>query len=76
MLFRSDPEAQGRLLTACWCKIHGGEYCAAVLAGKRYREDTNDVRKALLASQMLTAIRSKARAERESRLAHRRGLAS
>lgn len=71
-----DPEAQGRLLTACWCKIHGAEYCAAVLAGKRHREDANDVRKALLAGQMRTAIRSKARAERKSRLAHRRGLAS
>jgi class 3 adenylate cyclase len=71
-----DPEAQGRLLTACWCKIHGAEYCAAVLAGERRREDANDVRKALLASQMRTAVRSKARAERESHLAHRRGLAS
>lgn len=60
--------AVGRLklyiqLTTCWCKVDGGEYCIAVLAGKRHREDANDVRNALLTSQMLTAIRSKARAE-------------
>ncbi|MGH3854677.1 MAG: hypothetical protein ACRDR6_14500 [Pseudonocardiaceae bacterium] len=71
-----DPEAQGRLLTACWCDVHGEEYCAAVLTGERHRVDVDDVRRALLASQMRTAIRSKARSERESRLAHRRGLAS
>lgn len=70
-----DPEAQGRLLTACWCAVHGEEYCTAVLAGQRHRDDANPVRKALQASQMRTAIRRKAQAERVAYLAHRRGLA-
>jgi len=71
-----DPEAQGRLLTSGWCDTHGEEYCAAVLAGKRNREDANNMRQALVSSQMRIAIRKKARAERAARLARRRGLAS
>lgn len=71
-----DPDAQGRMLSASWCATHGAEYCAAVLAGGRHRKDANNVRTALLASQMRTAIRTKARTEREARLARLRGLAS
>jgi class 3 adenylate cyclase len=71
-----DPEAQGRLLSACWCDTHGAEYCAAVLDGTRQREDAKTLRTALVASQMRTAIRTKARTERTARLARRRGLAS
>ncbi len=70
-----DPEAQGRLLTACWCAVHGEEYCTAVLAGQRYRSDASSVRKALQASQMRTALRRKAQAERAAHVARRRGLA-
>jgi class 3 adenylate cyclase len=69
-----DPDAQGRLLRSYWCPVHRKEYCTAVLEGKRRREDANGVREALLASQMRTAIRSKARSERIAREAHRRGL--
>lgn len=71
-----EPEAQGRLLSACWCKTHGEKYCADVLAGKRRREDANDVRKALVASQTRNAIRAKAQTERTNRLARQRGRAS
>jgi class 3 adenylate cyclase len=71
-----DPDAQGRLLSAYWCAVHGDEYCTAVLDGKRRREDANGVRDALVASQMSTAIRIKARSERMAREARRRGLAS
>ncbi len=71
-----DPEAQGRLLSACWCETHGEEYCAAVLDGMRQREDSKSLRTTLVASQMRTAIRTKARTERTARLARRRGLAS
>src|SRR6266700_6235177 len=42
-----DPEAQGRALTAAWCRVHGEEYCAAVLEGKRNRGDVGELRKAL-----------------------------
>ncbi|MYR07766.1 hypothetical protein GTV32_16300 [Gordonia sp. SID5947] len=68
-----DPEAQGRLLSADWCTTHGDEYCAAVLAGDRSRNDANDLRKDLVASQMRTAIRAKARTERAAQIS-RRGL--
>ena len=71
-----DPEAQGRLLTACWCDTHGAEYCAAILDGKRQREDAKALRTALQASQMRTAIRTKARNERVAHLARLRGRAS
>jgi class 3 adenylate cyclase len=71
-----DPEAQGRLLTACWCDTHGAEYCSAVLDGKRQREDAKALRTALQASQMRTAIRTKARNERVAHLARLRGRVS
>ena len=71
-----DPEAQGRALTAAWCGVHGEEYCAAVLEGKRSRRDVDQLRKALAASQMRNAIRLKAKNERTALLARRRGLAS
>lgn len=71
-----DPEAQGRALTAAWCSVHGEEYCAAVLDGKRSRRDADGLRKALAASQMRNAIRLKARNERMALRARRRGLAS
>jgi class 3 adenylate cyclase len=71
-----DPEAQGRLLTACWCDTHGEEYCGAVLDGKRQREDAKTLRTALQASQMRTAIRTKARNERVAHLARLRGRPS
>lgn len=72
----NDPEAQGRRLTACWCATHGKEYCTAVLAGERRRQDANGVRAELQASQMRTAIREKAHQERAARLARRQGRIS
>lgn len=71
-----DPEAQGRVLSACWCDTHGAEYCAAVLAGDRRREDVKELRAEVQLSQMSTAIREKARNERQSRRARKRGLTS
>lgn len=71
-----DPEAQGRVLTACWCDTHGAEYCAAVLDGKRQRDDAKSLRAAVQASQMRDAIRAKARSERAAQTARRRGVAS
>jgi class 3 adenylate cyclase len=71
-----DPEAQGRALTAAWCSVHGEEYCAAVLDGKRSRGDVGELRKALAAGQMHNAIRLKAKRERSALVVRRRGLAS
>jgi class 3 adenylate cyclase len=71
-----DPEAQGRLLTACWCATHGAQYCAEVLSGHRHRDDAKSLRAALQTSQMRNALRAKARSDRAAVLARRRGLAS
>lgn len=71
-----DPEAQGRVLSACWCDVHGEQYCDAVLAGLRNRDDVGSLRIALQRSQMRDAIRVKARNERASVTARRRGFAS
>lgn len=70
-----DPEAQGRLLNACWCATHGAEYCTAVLDGKRQRDDAEPLRASLQQSQMREALRKKARSQREAWVARRRGLA-
>jgi class 3 adenylate cyclase len=71
-----DVEAQGRVLTACWCDTHGEEYCAAVLEGKRKRDDTKALQISLQASQMRGALRAKAQSERKALNARRRGIAS
>ena len=69
-----DPEAQGRVLSACWCDVHGAEYCAAVMDGERHRDDATQLRTALQSSQMREAVRAKARREREMGMARLRGL--
>lgn len=71
-----DPEAVGRVLSATWCGTHGAEYCEAVLAGKRKRDDTNGVRKALEAAHFKNALWRRAERDRAARRAHRQGLAS
>lgn len=71
-----DVEAQGRVLTACWCDTHGEEYCAAVLEGKRKRDDTKALQVSLQASQMRGALRAKAQTERKALNARRSGIAS
>lgn len=71
-----DPEAQGRVLSACWCATHGAEYSAAILDGQRQRDDAKSLRAALQNSQMRGAIRAKARGERAAMTARRRGLPS
>jgi class 3 adenylate cyclase len=59
-----DPEREGRRLFATWCKVHGADFCAAVMAGKKNRSDVGQVRKELGLSQMSNAIRFKAAQER------------
>jgi class 3 adenylate cyclase len=71
-----DIEAQGRVLTASWCDTHGEDYCAAVLEGKRKRDDTKSLQASLQANQMRGALRAKAQTERIALNARRRGLAS
>jgi class 3 adenylate cyclase len=63
----NEPEREGRRLVAPWCKIHGPEFCAAILAGKRIRSDVAEARMSLIISQMGNALRVKAANAREDR---------
>jgi class 3 adenylate cyclase len=71
---KDDPEREGRRLIAAWCKIHGANYCAAVMAGLKTRSNVNEARKQLALSQMSNAIRLKAAGERQDRGARLAGL--
>jgi class 3 adenylate cyclase len=71
-----DPDAVGRVLSATWCDVHGADYCTAVLAGKKKRDDASEARLALTKSRMENAWWVKAQHERRARLARVRGLAS
>ena len=64
------------MLSAAWCVNHGADYCAAVLAGERTRDDVSEARLSLAKTHMQNAWWAKAQSERKSRLARRRGLAS
>jgi class 3 adenylate cyclase len=71
-----DAEAQGRLLTSQWCSEHGPEFCDAIISGKRNRDDVNNLREALLLTQMETALRLKARNQRQDRRNRISGLSA
>jgi class 3 adenylate cyclase len=64
---KDEPEREGRRLLAAWCATHGPEYCAAILAGQRHRDDVAEARLNLTKAQMQNAIRVKAANDRSSR---------
>jgi class 3 adenylate cyclase len=68
-----DPDRQGRLLTSAWCKVHGTEFCSAILDGKTTRPELDAKRQSMQRSLMKNALFAKARREREERR-RRRGL--
>jgi class 3 adenylate cyclase len=70
----NEPDAQGRLLMAGWCAIHGEEYCKAINEGKTKRDDVSHLRVALEKSQFANAIRENARLGREWRRNRSEGL--
>ncbi len=70
-----DPEGQGRVLSSAWCETHGPEYCEAVLAGLKRRDDVDHLRSAQAVKSMRDAMWAKAAAERSWLRARRRGLA-
>jgi len=69
-----DPDAQGRVLVAGWCSVHGSDYCDAIMAGDKKRDDVDDLRSALTRTQMGNALRETARLNRILREAHRAGI--
>jgi class 3 adenylate cyclase len=70
-----DGDREGKLLTTTWCDIHGPEFCEAILAGKKRRNEqvTKESSKAL-ANEMNNPLRMKAAVERRNRLARYVGL--
>ncbi|GGO70418.1 hypothetical protein [Nonomuraea cavernae] len=58
------PEGQvdreGKRLSSTWCAIHGAEFCAAILAGKKRRDDTAGLRAAANRVEMTKSLRWKA----------------
>lgn len=71
-----DPESEGRLLTSSWCATHGEEFCGAVLAGEKKRDDVTHLRESLMMSQFRDALRWKAKMERDRRRNRRLRTAS
>jgi hypothetical protein len=62
-----EPEAQGRLLVAGWCGLHGEEFCQAIMDGKKKRDDVSHLRAEVLKSQFGNVVTEKARRARELR---------
>lgn len=70
-----DAERDGRRLGSTWCAIHGAEYAAAIMAGKRKRDDA-DTAKAALSKQLASDTYRQARqARRTAQRNQRLGLA-
>jgi hypothetical protein len=66
-----DGDREGKLLKTVWCDVHGGDYCAQVLAGKTKRAEVTEKRVAASQEEMEAAIRrlaSQRRTERQARL--------
>lgn len=58
-------DSAGRKLNVPWCKVHGDEFCRAILDGKKTRATvSNSLRAAILASQTHNAFRIGARDRR------------
>ncbi len=71
-----DGEREGKLLTSLWCKIHGADYCSAVLAGETVRPEEAaraEVAK-VLTYEAQNPVRLKAALDRKARRAHLRGM--
>ncbi|UAK31980.1 hypothetical protein K8O92_30315 [Nocardia asteroides] len=60
-----EADAAGRQLTAPWCRIHGEQFCRAILDGKKRRATVSEALHAsILASQSRDEFRASARRER------------
>lgn len=59
-------EREGKLLTSVWCKVHGEEYCNAVMGGKRSRPNVTSKVAEALSLEYKSATRLAARKFRES----------
>jgi class 3 adenylate cyclase len=70
----SDGDREGKLLTSFWCSTHGAEYCDAILAGSKKRDDVTNQRTSALQAEMKKYIRLRAAEARRDRKARLTGL--
>jgi class 3 adenylate cyclase len=73
-IHEGDGERAGRKLTSQWCRVHGPEYCEAILAGQTSRADARVLVAAVQKAQRDNAFREAERKIREARRNQRRGL--
>lgn len=71
-----DRERYGRRLGSTWCESHGAEYAAAIMAGKRTRDDVATAKSELSKQLLANAVRHKAQSERRDLRNRRVGLRS
>lgn len=68
-----EPDRTGRKLTSMWCDVHGEEYCNAILAGLRNRDEIAakraEARKEWLASNLAQVNRQRRENRRHLRRA-------
>ncbi|MEV5968354.1 hypothetical protein AB0L70_41705 [Kribbella sp. NPDC051952] len=62
-----EPEAQGRMLFAGWCELHGPQFCQAIMDGEKKRDDVAHLRAEVQKSQFGNLLAEKARKARELR---------
>lgn len=69
-----NPERVGRILESTWCSVHGDEYVAAVLDGKKKRDDAAEARATLQKKLFASALVVKAHEKRMNLRNRRLGL--
>lgn len=71
---QDDGDREGKLLIASWCTVHGADFCEAILAGKKNRDDVSNQRIAAVQAEMSKSIRRVAEQRRRDRKARTSGL--
>ncbi|HKY16283.1 MAG TPA: hypothetical protein VJM33_15255 [Microthrixaceae bacterium] len=66
-LREDEPDRTGRLLTACWCPVHGADFCAAVLKGDTTRSEVTEALRARKQQWMSSSLARKNAQLRENR---------
>ncbi|MFC7944686.1 hypothetical protein [Microbacterium oxydans] len=70
----ANAEREGRALGSTWCSVHGDEYVAAILEGKKKRDDATEARAVLQKNLFANALAVTARQKRENLRNRRVGL--
>lgn len=71
-----EEDRDGRVVRSMWCQHHGAEFCAAVLAGQRRRDDAVELRRGGDMTRMKDAVAETRATVQRNLAARRRGLAT